>query len=375
MACIDVSRPGFLAPHDLPPVNHPIPQGIPFAAQPLQQVPLRQAVVEEGTASSSSLEEEINRFRFEEEAIVISEAKEEADEYSCIQTPAPIITYVGDSLDNEEEDMAPKTGPSLRELMKGRNKTPSPQEKSKSKPPVNPPPPQLPTDLGLKPNPDLRRKRHTEAPEEGEMGPSKGSKQPRQSQDQRSRRSNSVDSQEELLVAQVCCPTRTWSPKLEVDSVPIAWDASLRHYRGGHAGHVAEALEQPLILPKDMKAYRNFNHPELFLSLKRDLAMVSYLIHCSIYIFVHFLVFYSKGKTPFVLQVTQQVFVAEEWVKNARSEARATLDARSEVEVELGALKENHSKMAKQLKEAVKARDSAEAALKTTEKQFEDIRK
>ena len=25
LACIDVSRPGFLAPHDLPPVDHPIP--------------------------------------------------------------------------------------------------------------------------------------------------------------------------------------------------------------------------------------------------------------------------------------------------------------------------------------------------------------
>ena len=61
-------------------------------------------------------------------------------------------------------------------------------------------------------------------------------------------------------------------------------------------------------------------------------------------------------------------------MKNARSEARAAFDARSKVEVELGALKENHSKMAKQLKEAVRARDSAEAGLKTTEKQFEDIR-
>ena len=38
-------------------------------------------------------------------------------------------------------------------------------------------------------------------------------------------------------------------------------------------------------------------------------------------------------------------------------------------------LKENHSKLAEQLKEAVRARDSAEAGLKTTEKQFEDIRK
>ena len=141
LAHIDVSRSGFLAPHDLPPVNHPISQGIPLAAQPLQQVLLAQALVEEGAASSSSLEEEIDRFRFEKEAIVISEAEEEADEYSCFQTPAPIITYVGDSSDNEEEKVAPKTSPSLRELMKGRNKAPSPQEKSKSKPPVNPPPP------------------------------------------------------------------------------------------------------------------------------------------------------------------------------------------------------------------------------------------
>ena len=80
--------------------------------------------------------------------------------------------------------MAPKTGPSLRDLMKNRNKAPSPREKNKSKPPVNPhppSPPQLPADLGLKPNPDLRRKRHIEAPEEGEIAHSKGSKQPRQS--------------------------------------------------------------------------------------------------------------------------------------------------------------------------------------------------
>ena len=130
------------------------------------------------------------------------------DEYSCVQTPAQIVTYVGDSSD-EEEEMAPKTGPSLRDLMKNRNKAPSPQDKNKSKPPVNPPPPQLPADLGLKPNPDIRRKRHTEVTEEGEMGPSKGSKQPRKSQDQRNRRSNSVDSREEPPVAQMRRPTRT----------------------------------------------------------------------------------------------------------------------------------------------------------------------
>ena len=67
--------------------------------------------------------------------------------------------------------------------------------------------------------------------------------------------------------------------------------------------------------------------------------------------------------------------MAEDWVKSARSEARAAFDARSEVEVELGTLKKNHSKMAKQLKEVVRARDNAEAGLKTIKKQFEDIRK
>ena len=132
------------------------------------------------------------------------------------------------------------------------------------------------------------------------MAPSKGSKQLRQSQDQRGRRSTSVDSREEPPVAQVRRPTRTWSPKLEVDSVPIAYDASLRHYHGRHAGHVAEALVQPLLLLMDMEAYRSFNHPELFLSLKRDLAMVSDWIHCSTFILLHFLTFYSKGEIPFV---------------------------------------------------------------------------
>ena len=83
-------------------------------------------------------------------------------------------------------------------------------------------------------------------------------------------------------MAQVRRPSRIWSPKLKVDGVPIARDSSIRHYHGGHAGHVVEALEQPLLLPKDMEAYRNFSQHELFLSLKRDLAMVSGLTYCPI---------------------------------------------------------------------------------------------
>ena len=67
--------------------------------------------------------------------------------------------------------------------------------------------------------------------------------------------------------------------------------------------------------------------------------------------------------------------MAEEWVKNARGVTRVALDARVKVETELGALKEKHAKMAEQLKEAVRERDSVEAGLKTTERQFEEVRK
>ena len=67
--------------------------------------------------------------------------------------------------------------------------------------------------------------------------------------------------------------------------------------------------------------------------------------------------------------------MAEEWIKNSRGETRLALDARAKTEAQLGALKEKQAKMAEQMKEALRARDSAEAGLKATEKQFEEIRK
>ena len=110
-----------------------------------------------------------------------------------------------------------------------------------------------------------------------------------------------MDNQENALVAQVRRPARTWSPVLEVDGMPIAFDATLRHYRGGHASLLAEALEQPLLLPQDMAAYRSFNHPDVFLSLKRDLAMVSDSAHFFIYIYLHFIAEVSFLKKKFYL--------------------------------------------------------------------------
>ena len=52
-----------------------------------------------------------------------------------------------------------------------------------------------------------------------------------------------MDNREDALMAQVRRSARTWSPVLEVDGMPIAFDATLKHYRGGHAGLLDEALE------------------------------------------------------------------------------------------------------------------------------------
>ena len=92
------------------------------------------------------------------------------------------------------------------------------------------------------------------------------------------KRAPSVESREEMERAEMRMPPRTWSPQLEVDGAAIPYNALVREYNRGRAGYITEALEQPMLLPRDMKAYRRFSQAELFLSLKRDLAMVRQFI-------------------------------------------------------------------------------------------------
>ena len=55
--------------------------------------------------------------------------------------------------------------------------------------------------------------------------------------------SSLVENREKPLAADMRRAPRIWSPKLELDSAPFAWDTSVRNYQGGRAGHIAEALE------------------------------------------------------------------------------------------------------------------------------------
>ena len=55
-------------------------------------------------------------------------------------------------------------------------------------------------------------------------------------------------------------------------------NASLRDFRGGEGTYVADVLERTLLFPIDMEELKNTRRQEVFLSMKRYLAMVRLLI-------------------------------------------------------------------------------------------------
>ena len=60
-----------------------------------------------------------------------------------------------------------------------------------------------------------------------------------------------------------------------MDGASIPYDSMIRESSRGHSMYLAQALEQPFLLPKDMEVLRRMRQPDLFMSLKRDLVMVS----------------------------------------------------------------------------------------------------
>ena len=71
-------------------------------------------------------------------------------------------------------------------------------------------------------------------------------------------------------------------------------------------------------------------------------------------------------------QITQQIFVAEEWYRDAHKRADAEALSRAETGKTLGAIKLEQYKLTEKLKEAQSTRLSVEAGLKNVEKQAED---
>ena len=172
---IDVSKLGFLARRDLPPVELPI-----------QRAPLHVAALREESASSRhSLDAEIDQFCFEKAEgapggpVELSNFEHESDRFSIAHPPRLVVTRVDSSSEIEEEGMDLKPRSSLKGLLSNRNRGSTSKEVPKTQvPPSLPfPPPLPPTDPRLKAIPNLRKKRTIEDLEEGEVEPQKGTKQ------------------------------------------------------------------------------------------------------------------------------------------------------------------------------------------------------
>ena len=69
--------------------------------------------------------------------------------------------------------------------------------------------------------------------------------------------------------------TPAWAPHMELDGTALPSDTSIRDFQQGTVGYVTNAVDQSLLLPKDMIDLRSMRQHKVFLGLKRDLTMVS----------------------------------------------------------------------------------------------------
>ena len=106
--------------------------------------------------------------------ICILDAESESDRSSSIHNLYLILARPND-LDEEEDNIVLNKGnKSLRNLIATKGKEFTSKTTPKSQ--VAPPPPQIPIDLGLKPNSDLKKKWPVKTLEEDKVGSQKGTK-------------------------------------------------------------------------------------------------------------------------------------------------------------------------------------------------------
>ena len=76
----------------------------------------------------------------------------------------------------------------------------------------------------------------------------------------------------------------------------------------------------------------------------------------------------SDGPSTTFMQVTHQIYVAEEWAKNSREEVNAEIQSHRVAKKAVEVLRQEKESLAEKIKEAIQAQDSAKAGLKTTER-------
>ena len=88
-----------------------------------------------------------------------------------------------------------------------------------------------------------------------------------------------------------------WNPTFDLDDSPLREDASISDFNSGRASYIANTIEQALLLPRDMDELRKLKKHELFLFVKRDLALVKFPYPHYIYIYIYIYIFFLPSKS------------------------------------------------------------------------------
>ena len=258
---ISVAYEGFVVPEGIP-----IPEGTPFAQ------PFLVATLSAGIPSSPPIlqEEEEGEEEKEEEGFV--DLTDFVDKFEAFNQPSSPNSLP------EEMGIQRKPQKCLMELIEdqlGRGglrksaqpKLPPPPPKS----PPRAPQPNLPSRIEQA---DPKRRREQKGKDMMEIGRTHPtSEEEAQRALKQQKVSHALNRGAERTDIQPPEP-QAWLPAPVLGGEPLMDDTSIRDFNGGIGCHVASALEQTLLLPRDMVELRGLRKNEVFLNTKRYLGMV-----------------------------------------------------------------------------------------------------
>ena len=262
---ISVAYEGFVVPEDIPlPKHKPSTRSLPVAT------------LSAGVSSSPPppilQEEEEEKEEQEEQGFV--DLTESMDEFEVFNQPL--------SLKNPPEEMGIQRKPqkSLLELIENQSRKGGPEKSAQPKPPPSPPkspprapPPTLPSRVEQMDPKRRREQKGKDVVEIGRLRPT--SKEEAQRVTKQQKVSHSPSRGAERGDIQSLAP-QAWLPAPMLGGEPLMDDTSIRDFNGGIGCHVASALEQTLLLPRNMVELRGLRKNEVFLNTKSYLGMVWY---------------------------------------------------------------------------------------------------
>ena len=185
---------------------------------------------------------------------------------------------------NTPEDMGIQRKPqrSLQELLEsqpGRGEAGRPtQPKLPPPPPKSPPRAPQPAPPSKTKQPDPKRRREPKGKEVVETGRTHSSSEEEAHRPTKQLKIGHAPSRGPEMGEVQQSEPRAWLPAPMLGGEPLTDDASIRDYNEGIGCHVASALEEALLLPKDMVELRGLRRNEIFLQAKRCLGMVCIVI-------------------------------------------------------------------------------------------------